>query len=347
MADVGWVRLSTRLFENRKIKYLLSQPKGAELTLLWVRLLCLAGTINDNGRVYVTSKVTYTPQTLAVDTGVALAVVKKAWELFQDLEMIEITEEGHIEILGWEKHQNVTGLEKLKEDAKIRQRRSRFKKVGLEYEEGMQCAYCGEEAVTVDHIIPKSKGGKDVATNVVPCCKLCNNTKNNRDVVDFLNAQLASGGKVDVEHIGHNSILAKYVNYNVTSGVFEAVSHVTNGVTNGVTNETITHQSRTREEKNKNKNRKEDDSYRHHLLKGDDDGNHTEIFALWEKNIMPLVPAIAEKLQALLGEVGEAAVEQGILAAVEHGARNFSYVQTVARNYVSGKGKPQKEEMPF
>ena len=251
MADVGWVRLSTRMFENRKIKHLLNQPKGAELTLLWVRLLCLAGTINDNGRVYVTSKVTYTPQTLAVDTGVALAVVKKAWELFQDLEMIEITEEGYIEILGWEKHQNVTGLEKLKEDAKIRQRRSRFKKVGLEYEEGMQCAYCGEEAVTVDHIIPKSKGGKDVATNVVPCCKLCNNTKNNRDVADFLNAQLASGGRVDVERISHNSILAKYVNYNVTSGVFEVVSHVTNGVTN----ETITHQSRTREEKNKNKNK--------------------------------------------------------------------------------------------
>lgn len=232
MADVGWVRLSTRMFENRKIKHLLNQPKGAELTLLWVRLLCLAGTINDNGRVYVTSKVTYTPQTLAVDTGVALAVVKKAWELFQDLEMIEITEEGYIEILGWEKHQNVTGLEKIREQNRLRKQKQR---------------------------------DSDKSRNVT---------------------------------------------------------------------------QQRREEKNRID--KEDDSYRHHLLKGDDDGNHTEIFALWEKNIMPLVPAIAEKLQALLQEVGEAAVEQGILAAVEHGARNFSYVQTVARNYVSGKGKPQK-----
>lgn len=89
---------------------------------------------------------------------------------------------------------------------------------------------------------------------------------------------------------------------------------------------------------------KEKDDY-HHPKRNDDDGNnHTEIFALWEKNIMPLVPAIAEKLQVLLQEVGEAAVEQGIIAAVEHGARNFSYVQTVARNYVSGKGKPQKPQ---
>ena len=35
------------------------------------------------------------------------------------------------------------------------------------------------------------------------------------------------------------------------------------------------------------------------------------------------------------------AVEQGILAAVEHGARNFAYVQTVARNYASGNSKKQ------
>ena len=57
--------------------------------------------------------------------------------------------------------------------------------------------------------------------------------------------------------------------------------------------------------------------------------------------MMPLTPIVGEKLLALLGEVGEAAVEQGILAAVEHGARNFAYVQTVARNYASGNSKKQ------
>ena len=57
--------------------------------------------------------------------------------------------------------------------------------------------------------------------------------------------------------------------------------------------------------------------------------------------MMPLTPIVGEKLQALLGEVGEAAVEQGILAAVEHGVRNFAYVQTVARNYASGNSKKQ------
>ena len=87
---------------------------------------------------------------------------------------------------------------------------------------------------------------------------------------------------------------------------------------------------------------KEKDDY-HHPKRNDDDEEktHTEIFSLWEKNMMPLTPIVGEKLKALLGEVGEAAVEQGILAAVEHGARNFAYVQTVARNYVSGNSKKQ------
>ena len=90
---------------------------------------------------------------------------------------------------------------------------------------------------------------------------------------------------------------------------------------------------------------KEKDDY-HHPKRNDDDKEktHTEIFALWEKNMMPLTPIVGEKLQALLGEVGETAVEQGILAAVEHGARNFAYVQTVARNYASGNSKKQGKE---
>lgn len=86
---------------------------------------------------------------------------------------------------------------------------------------------------------------------------------------------------------------------------------------------------------------KEKDDYHHPKRKDDDKEKHTEIFSLWEKNMMPLTPIVGEKLLALLGEVGEAAVEQGILAAVEHGARNFAYVQTVARNYASGNSKKQ------
>lgn len=249
MADVGWVRLSTRLFENRKIKYLLNQPKGAELVLLWVHLLCAAGTVNDGGRVYISQNVMYTPQSLAADFGVPKTIADKALTLFQDLELIEVESDGCIRILGWEKHQNVTGLEKIREQNRLRKQKQR------------QC----DKSRNVDEDM--SRDG-----HVTECDKSRNVTQQRRE----------------------------------------------------------------------EKNRKEKDDY-HHPKRNDDDEEktHTEIFALWEKNMMPLTPIVGEKLQALLGEVGEAAVEQGILAAVEHGARNFAYVQTVARNYASGNSKKQ------
>ena len=249
MADVGWVRLSTRLFENRKIKYLLNQPKGAELVLLWVHLLCAAGTVNDGGRVYISQNVMYTPQSLAADFGVPKTIADKALTLFQDLELIEVESDGCIQILGWEKHQNVTGLEKIREQNRLRKQKQR------------QC----DKSRNVDEDMSRD-------SHVTECDKSRNVTQQRRE----------------------------------------------------------------------EKNRKEKDDY-HHPKRNDDDEEktHTEIFALWKKNMMPLTPIVKEKLQALLGEVGEAAVEQGILAAVEHGARNFAYVQTVARNYASGNSKKQ------
>ena len=36
------------------------------------------------------------------------------------------------------------------------------------------CQYCGNQAESIDHIIPKSKGGQHEWQNVVACCKKCN-----------------------------------------------------------------------------------------------------------------------------------------------------------------------------
>lgn len=47
--------------------------------------------------------------------------------------------------------------------------------------DGFKCAYCGTAggslALTVDHIIPKSRGGGSTFENCVSCCLPCNNTK--------------------------------------------------------------------------------------------------------------------------------------------------------------------------
>ena len=47
--------------------------------------------------------------------------------------------------------------------------------------DGHKCAYCGrgDVTLTIDHIIPKSKGGEDTWENLVAACNKCNNVKGN------------------------------------------------------------------------------------------------------------------------------------------------------------------------
>lgn len=42
------------------------------------------------------------------------------------------------------------------------------------------CHYCSAPATTRDHIVPRSKGGKNVGWNIVPACRKCNGTKGNK-----------------------------------------------------------------------------------------------------------------------------------------------------------------------
>jgi 5-methylcytosine-specific restriction endonuclease McrA len=47
------------------------------------------------------------------------------------------------------------------------------------------CHYCGQEANTVDHVIPISKGGTDEASNMVAACIKCNSGKRDRMTPTF------------------------------------------------------------------------------------------------------------------------------------------------------------------
>lgn len=54
-----------------------------------------------------------------------------------------------------------------------------FSKRNVMIRDGMACAYCGVKGVrlTIDHIVPKAKGGKSTFENTVASCKPCNNKK--------------------------------------------------------------------------------------------------------------------------------------------------------------------------
>lgn len=238
--------------------------------------------------------------------------------------MIDVDTNGIIYIIGWDEHQNVGGLEKIRDDAKIRQRRLRFRKVGLEYVGDEICAYCGAEAVTVDHIIPKSKGGSDLAKNAVPCCKSCNSAKGNKDLVDFLNTQLEYKAYVDIDAILANEKLNTLVTFDSVNNVFVNVSDDCNNVTSHVHSHS-NHSPITPQNKNKNKN-----------IELDIDNNNSislsNVTQIYEQKIGLIDARVAERLADLLEQYGEARVVEGIRIAYERGARTMGYIAKCVEN---------------
>jgi 5-methylcytosine-specific restriction endonuclease McrA len=50
-------------------------------------------------------------------------------------------------------------------------------RAALMHRDRFRCAYCGSKAETVDHVIPRSRGGEHSWENCVACCAPCNHRK--------------------------------------------------------------------------------------------------------------------------------------------------------------------------
>ncbi|SFB26421.1 5-methylcytosine-specific restriction endonuclease McrA [Amycolatopsis marina] len=50
-------------------------------------------------------------------------------------------------------------------------------RAGLMHRDRFRCAYCGGRAETVDHVVPRSRGGPHTWENCVACCAKCNHRK--------------------------------------------------------------------------------------------------------------------------------------------------------------------------
>jgi len=76
----------------------------------------------------------------------------------------------------------------------------------LEMENPRVCIYCGQEgALTTEHILPRSRGGENVADNVVRVCKSCNSSKGAKGLYEWKG----------LEHKNEHSRIAegKYLKY--------------------------------------------------------------------------------------------------------------------------------------
>ena len=119
MAEVKWIKLNTDMFDNAKIKYLRTLPEGDKIVLIWVMLLAKAGKCNANGYIFLTETIPYTQEMLAAEFDFEITTIQLALGSLMKLGMINL-DESNLCITGWEEHQNVEGLDKIREQTRLR-----------------------------------------------------------------------------------------------------------------------------------------------------------------------------------------------------------------------------------
>lgn len=124
MADVKWIKITTDMFDNRKIKHLRRLPDGNNIVLLWIMLLTMAGRCNAGGMIFLTENIPYTTKMLADELGFEENTVILGIEVLENLNMV-VKENGCFTIAGWEEYQNIDGMEKIKEQNRERKRLQR------------------------------------------------------------------------------------------------------------------------------------------------------------------------------------------------------------------------------
>lgn len=123
MAEISWIKLKTTMFDDEKIRLIQSVPESDAILVIWIRLLVLAGKTNDDGLIYIQRNMPYSEEMLATLFGKNVNTVRLALTTLANFNMIDLTTDGLIAVTNWEKHQNVEGLEKIREQNRLRAKR--------------------------------------------------------------------------------------------------------------------------------------------------------------------------------------------------------------------------------
>lgn len=125
MSGVEWIKLTTDMFDNRKIRQLRRLPEGNNIVLIWVMLLTLAGRCNTGGMIFLTENIPYDSKMLADELRFEESTVLLALEMLERFGMIS---RNPLLITNWEEYQNAEGLERIRAQTRERVAKCRERK---------------------------------------------------------------------------------------------------------------------------------------------------------------------------------------------------------------------------
>lgn len=126
MAEVKWIKITTDMFDNRKIKHLRKLPDGDRIVLIWIMLLTMAGRCNANGMIFLTENIPYTTKMLSDELDFEENTIILALQALEKMNMIQFSETT-LFIEGWAEHQNVDRLVEIREYNRLAKQKSRAK----------------------------------------------------------------------------------------------------------------------------------------------------------------------------------------------------------------------------
>ncbi|MGF3113710.1 phage replisome organizer N-terminal domain-containing protein [Facklamia sp. P9177] len=128
MADIKWIKLSVNMFDDEKIKLIRTMPEGDSISMIWIQMLCLAGKINDGGMIYMGQNLAYSDEMLATILGHPINIMRAALNTLEQFSMIEINDDGMIDIVNWEKHQSTDKMAIVRKQNRDRKRKYDLRK---------------------------------------------------------------------------------------------------------------------------------------------------------------------------------------------------------------------------
>lgn len=132
MMDVKWIKIVVDIFDDEKIKLIEALPSADTIIVIWFKILCLAGKINNGGILMMNDRIPYTDEMLSAIFRRNVADVRMALEVFARFEMIEIIDNAY-SIPNWGKHQSLDYYEKKKQyDREYRKQKREEQKKLLE-----------------------------------------------------------------------------------------------------------------------------------------------------------------------------------------------------------------------
>lgn len=150
MSNITWIKISTNIFDDEKIKLIDAMPDNDAILVIWFKLLVLAGRFNDNGLIRM-NNIALNDEMLGAIFNRKVTVVRNALDIFKNFGMIEF--EDCIDIVNWEKHQNIDGMDKIKEQNRLRVKNHREKKKQLLLSTNNECNVTSNVTVTQSNAI--------------------------------------------------------------------------------------------------------------------------------------------------------------------------------------------------